>query len=166
MDGTMRAITIRQPWASLIALGYKRMETRSWNTKVRGWVAIHAGLGMPAGLRIGQRLPVGEFEVERDRSGGLLLQGESLSWPYRLPMGAVVAVGELFQTRSTNSIEHKPDPREASLGDHSPDRFAWSLASVSGLRRPLYVPGAQGFWTWHYPPDLTPQLRYPLERAS
>lgn len=39
----MKAITIRQPWASLIAAGVKTIETRSWSTKYRGPLAIHAG---------------------------------------------------------------------------------------------------------------------------
>ena len=78
----MKALTIRQPWASLFALGIKQMETRSWDTKYRGPVAIHAGLAMPC--RMGQRIEVGPYEVERDQSG-LLLRGASLSWPYRLP---------------------------------------------------------------------------------
>ena len=32
----MKAVTVRQPWATLIALGMKRFETRSWQTKYRG----------------------------------------------------------------------------------------------------------------------------------
>ncbi|MFE4712623.1 MULTISPECIES: ASCH domain-containing protein [unclassified Paenibacillus] len=39
----MKAITIIQPWATLIAIGEKRFETRSWATKKRGPLAIHAG---------------------------------------------------------------------------------------------------------------------------
>ena len=39
----MKAITIIQPWATLIALGEKQFETRSWFTKHRGELAIHAG---------------------------------------------------------------------------------------------------------------------------
>lgn len=39
----MKALTIRQPWASLIAHGVKTIETRSWSTKYRGPLAIHAG---------------------------------------------------------------------------------------------------------------------------
>lgn len=38
----MRAITLMQPWASLIALGAKRYETRSWKTHYRGPLAIHS----------------------------------------------------------------------------------------------------------------------------
>lgn len=39
----MKALTVRQPWASLIACGAKTIETRSWRTSYRGWLAIHAG---------------------------------------------------------------------------------------------------------------------------
>lgn len=39
----MKALTIRQPWASLIAHGVKTIETRSWSTEYRGPLAIHAG---------------------------------------------------------------------------------------------------------------------------
>lgn len=43
----MKALTIRQPWASLIAVGAKSIETRSWPTKYRGELLIHAGLVRP-----------------------------------------------------------------------------------------------------------------------
>lgn len=39
----MRALTIRQPWASLIIEAGKDIENRSRATKVRGWVLVHAG---------------------------------------------------------------------------------------------------------------------------
>ena len=38
----MKAITIKQPWASLIATGLKDIENRSWKTNYRGRVLIHA----------------------------------------------------------------------------------------------------------------------------
>ncbi|MCI0391874.1 MAG: hypothetical protein MOB07_24290 [Acidobacteria bacterium] len=38
----LKALSLRQPWASLMAIGAKRNETRGWCTKHRGWVAIHA----------------------------------------------------------------------------------------------------------------------------
>lgn len=44
----MKALTIRQPWATLIAYGVKTIETRSWHTNYRGPVAIHAGATRPA----------------------------------------------------------------------------------------------------------------------
>lgn len=39
----MKAVTISQPFATLVALGAKTLETRSWATKHRGDLAIHAG---------------------------------------------------------------------------------------------------------------------------
>ncbi len=42
----MKAISIRQPWAWLIANGYKDIENRTWRTVARGPTLIHASLGM------------------------------------------------------------------------------------------------------------------------
>lgn len=42
----MKVITIKQPFASLIAEGYKEYEFRSWKTSYRGELFIHAGLGV------------------------------------------------------------------------------------------------------------------------
>ena len=39
----MKAITIKEPWATLIAEGYKEYEFRVWKTNYRGEVLIHAG---------------------------------------------------------------------------------------------------------------------------
>lgn len=39
----MKVITIKQPFASLIAEGLKRYEFRTWKTKYRGDILIHAG---------------------------------------------------------------------------------------------------------------------------
>lgn len=42
----MKVITIKQPWATLIAEGYKEYEFRTWKTKYRGEILIHAGKGI------------------------------------------------------------------------------------------------------------------------
>lgn len=42
-DCNMKVLTIKQPWAALIIDGQKDIENRSWATKVRGRVLIHAG---------------------------------------------------------------------------------------------------------------------------
>jgi hypothetical protein len=41
-------LSIQQPWAWLIVNGYKPVENRSWHTRVRGWIGIHAGLKVDA----------------------------------------------------------------------------------------------------------------------
>jgi len=40
----MKAITVYQPWAQLLAIGAKKYETRGWATQYRGPIAIHAGM--------------------------------------------------------------------------------------------------------------------------
>lgn len=42
----MKALSIRQPWASLIVLGYKDIENRTWPTNHRGQTLVHAANGM------------------------------------------------------------------------------------------------------------------------
>jgi len=42
----MKALSIRQPWASLIVLGIKDIENRTWATRERGTILVHASKGM------------------------------------------------------------------------------------------------------------------------
>ena len=42
----MKVLTLKQPWASLVANGYKIYEFRSWKTNYRGEIYIHAGAGV------------------------------------------------------------------------------------------------------------------------
>jgi hypothetical protein len=152
----MKALTIRQPWASLIALGIKRNETRSWNTAHRGPLAIHAGSGTTGWGRRGTRTQVGEYEVEQD-GGGLLLRGPGLAWPYRLPLAAVIATVNVYDVKRTNSLELLPTDRERSLGDYSPGRFAWQTGSLIPLR-PVPAVGRLGLWEWTPSPETLRQL--------
>lgn len=40
---SIKALSIKQPWAWLIKKGYKDIENRTWSTKYRGWFFIHTG---------------------------------------------------------------------------------------------------------------------------
>lgn len=89
----MRALTIRQPWASLVAIGVKHIETRSWPTKYRGELLIHAGLAVPPIEPVGDWCPdrfLGEWRLQHYGSG---CPGAPDDVP--LPLGAVVAVATL-----------------------------------------------------------------------
>lgn len=98
----MRALTIRQPWASLIAQGVKTIETRSWKAPAAAIgerVAIHAGAKVPA-----EGMDVGRWTVERWRDdparpcmvgGGDWRTPGSVVNPIDLPLGAVVATAVL-----------------------------------------------------------------------
>lgn len=43
----MKALSIKQPWASLIATGIKDIENRTWRIKIRGRIYIHASGNQP-----------------------------------------------------------------------------------------------------------------------
>lgn len=42
----MKVLTLKQPWATLVAEGIKKYEFRTWKTNYRGKVLIHAGAGI------------------------------------------------------------------------------------------------------------------------
>lgn len=89
----MKALTIRQPWASLIAAGVKTIETRSWSTKHRGPLAIHAGKhrGELDDAYLGafdDGEEGGRYHVQWDI--GALYDTQD-GWTHRMPLGAVVA---------------------------------------------------------------------------
>jgi hypothetical protein len=47
----MKALSIKQPWASLIAKGIKDVENRTWRTNFRGRIFIHASQKISVGVR-------------------------------------------------------------------------------------------------------------------
>ena len=71
-DTSTKVLTLHQPWASLVALGVKTIETRSWSTQYRGPLAIHAAVKRPS-----QAQRVGSFYVDwgLDPSLGALTNG-------------------------------------------------------------------------------------------
>ena len=117
----MKALTVWQPWASLIADGRKRYETRSWPTRHRGPLAIHAGKNSGAIGKAG----IGRF-----------------------PLGAIVAVAEIVQCHRTEDIRDSLSEEELGVGDYSPGRFAWELVNVNPIEPPIPARGYQGLWEW------------------
>jgi activating signal cointegrator 1 len=96
----MKALSITQPWASLVAIGAKQIETRSWSTRYRGRVAIHAAASFPVPAR---HLCIGPpgfgrspFRVALLAGGykGPVLDGRRISTG-DLPLGAVIATATL-----------------------------------------------------------------------
>lgn len=140
----MKALSLTQPWATLVALGAKRFETRSWATSYRGRLAIHASKGFP---RDCQELV--EEEPFRDA-----LEGKTAK---DLPCGAVLCVVDLVNCFpvedlcfSEKQIDHRPmiSAAEECFGDYSPGRFAWRLRLVEVFLEPIPAKGALGLWEW------------------
>ncbi|WP_059043988.1 ASCH domain-containing protein [Paenibacillus rubinfantis] len=145
----MKAITILQPWATLIAIGEKKYETRGWATKHRGPLAIHAG----------KKVDRNACELEPFKST-LAKHGYTAN---NLPTGAVVAVAELkecFEVKrdvlggmvllesETRKTHFNIFDNEFHFGWYDSGRFAWELADVRHLPDPIPAKGQQGIWNW------------------
>lgn len=144
----MKAITIHQPWASMIAKGYKKFETRSWKTNYRGPIAIHAG----------KTFNKHAFQYFMD------YYSEADSMNENLPTGAVIAIADLVECWQVQwndgrlimvtldgrrkMFDELVGDREGDFGNFSVGRYAWELANVKMLPEPIPAKGQQGLWNW------------------
>lgn len=142
----MKAITIWQPWASLLVTGQKLYETRSWATSYRGPIAIHAAK-RPV-RRVVDALAAGGadgWEALR-RMEGLLERPGALD---QLPTGAVIGKALLVRCNLIDDdFMAGLMPTERALGDFTPGRFAWEFQQMTALESPVPARGAQGIWNW------------------
>lgn len=133
----MRALSLLQPWASLVEVGAKKIETRSWKTSYRGTLLIHASMS---------RKRLGVLTMYPWLGKPLVAAG------YRaedsVPFGAVVAVCDLVDCVpiTKNLWPLDLSPQEEEYGDYSAGRFAWKLANVRRLKKPIPYKGALGLW--------------------
>lgn len=166
----MKALTIWQPWASLLACGAKRYETRSWATKYRGPIAIHAAVKdpcklLPLGKGAFERFVQQEIDAERCPSWWLMPRGKIIAtaelvnvWHIVYHPGPDVDKARHIDIGAESMTTGKHDPhfgdyfvpteREIVLGDWTPGRYAWELANVKMLPEPIPIKGKQGLWNW------------------
>ena len=141
-----RAISLWQPWASAMAAGMKKNETRSWPTAYRGELAICAAK---------RNLDHDGLAVARNE--GVPLTG--------MAFGAVLCVVEVYACLPTNSA-HIGQPiteQEMALGDYSPGRFFWMTRNCRTLTTPLPIVGRQGMWI--LTPETVAQIKALLPNA-
>lgn len=95
----MKALTLHQPWATLIAVGAKTIETRSWpapRTLIGERFAIHAAKRHPDwGLNLGRAWQIRPRRWESDYDGTPVLDNNDTGARHPLPLGAVVATARL-----------------------------------------------------------------------
>lgn len=144
---TLKALSIWQPWASLIARGVKRHETRHWSTPYRGPIAIHAAKTLD--------LAGAPDQLCRSALG--------LMWAQDAPLGAVIAIAELTAVERAEDIEGKLTRADREAGNYAPGRFAWRLTNVRALVEPIPLSGRQGLYNWTPPEDIGRRLRPALD---
>ena len=157
----VKAISILQPWASLIAIGAKKIETRSWPTRHRGPLAIHASKKYTYGM-IGELCRSNPIWHEAMKSLGVDFEKGFRDAP--LPHGAVIATCNLVDCKMIVSMPtvafNRPDIRcyidalskqELAFGDYAPGRYALILEDVKMLPVPIPAKGRLGLWDWEVP---------------
>jgi len=131
----MKALTISQPYATLIANGEKFVENRRWQTSHRGPLVIHAG------------------------KGSQYLGSADLA---KYPTGCIVAVAELVACKTLHRIkriaqdDQKRGPyssigpysaQQVASHKHSEGPYCWVLCNVQKLDEPIPCSGRQSLWT-------------------
>jgi hypothetical protein len=139
----MKALTLTQPWATLVAIGAKRIETRSWKTSYRGELAIHAAKAFPKYARDFTLQPVCYEQMRRSAR----LESRQKGWP-AYPLGYVLATCRLQLCISTDALRYVSE-LEHAFGDFSPGRFAWFLTDIKLLPKPIPAKGSLGLWEWN-----------------
>ena len=116
----MKALTVKQPWASLIASGEKSIELRTWTTKYRGLVIITSAAG---------RSCTPDGRAVRKRVGDAT------------PLGQVVCLVELLDVRPAT-----PDDEQRAGCVPVSGEYAWELKLVAQLEG-IPVKGKLQLWS-------------------
>lgn len=166
----MKCISLWQPWATLMAIGAKRIETRSWPTRHRGPLAIHAAK---------------KWTRELSELCATEHFSDALSPPqmgtHDLPFGKIIAVVDLVDCLGVARLERinqnrTPEldaeisatlrfaggydeqtiaaalesgmltERERAFGDYSPGRYGWLTENLRRLPEPVPYAGHQGLF--------------------
>ena len=164
----MKALTIHQPFASLVAIGVKHIATHSFKTNYRGPIAIHAGKAKPPVMSL-----VGNFQSYLNVIDGGYMARDVTGQPMRpfpLPLGAVVATANLVDCvpivdrwseeddggrclmigddgRLVDILRLGDVSDQLPYGDFAPGMWGWLLEDVTAID-PVSAKGRQGLWNW------------------
>lgn len=126
----MKVISIKQPYASLIAYGIKKYEFRTWKTNYRGEVLIRASKSL-------DKKAVEEFNVyDLDMPFGFIIAKATIS--------DVILVDDEFKEvlRLENSLIYNH-----IINDKNFKGYAFKLDNVQLVQR-VFVKGKLGLWNY------------------
>lgn len=123
----LKVLTLRQPWATLVAEGIKRYEFRSWKTKYRGKVLIHAGTGI-------------------DKEDMKKYKNMNLEFPSRKIL-AVVEIEDCLELDEelNNKIISE---NNIAYGNKVRTGYAWKLNNIKKISYDKEVNGQLGLWNY------------------
>lgn len=124
----VKAISIRQPWAGLTVNGWKRIETRNWQTKHRGQIAIHVS------------------KTDDVEGANELYKHKGIITGYQL-RGAIIAITELINIKRYTSQKHFLDDDNLHMcGFLDATKFGWIWGKITPLDDPIPWRGRPGLF--------------------
>lgn len=143
----MKCLTLYQYWASMIMWGEKEYETRSWSTRYRGTLVIHAGKNrseVEAVRNANSKMTPGEW------SGNLLnqvLDRHGIKSTDDFPYGAALGTVQLIACwPMSSSLISSISDQERSLGLWRPERYAWHFINPRPFAHPIPMLGMLGLF--------------------
>ena len=141
----MKVLTVWQPWAQLLAAGYKHNETRSWRTNYRGEILIHAS-----------KKPYSQTERLMTAKSRKLIRDTLglgfIDWRQRIPTGVIIGKAKLTDCKLIDESYYQFTrdlcPEEFVYGDFTPGRYAWVFEEPELFKNPLPAAGKQGLWNF------------------
>lgn len=125
----MKVITLKQPWATLVAEGIKKYEFRTWKTNYRGKVLIHAGAG------------IDKKEMEK-------FKFLNLKYPSKKIIAEVEIIDCLPLDENLNNLIIKEN--NVAYGNKVRTGFAWKLDNIKKIELDEIINGQLGFWNYDY----------------
>lgn len=130
----MKVLTLIQPWATLVILGEKKIETRSWKTHYRGEIAIHAG----------KKVDKSVFEEPYYKD---IFKKYNLT-PDNIIRSSIIGTCSIIDVKRTEELVGIISERERAFGNYCPDRFGWILDDIKPIEPIRNVKGMLGFWSF------------------
>lgn len=137
MNELLKCLTLTPPWGTLVMLGAKRNETRSWSTSYRGLLGIHAAAGFPKWARDLCWNP--PFSRVLAQAGYWRLND--------IPTAALIGTVQLVDCVRVERVRYSISLDELAFGDYSDGRYAWILEDPHLLPAPVPMRGMLGLWT-------------------
>ena len=129
----MKVLSITEPYATLIKENKKNIETRSWKTKYRGELYIHAS---------STKIP----KKYKEQEAMSLIDINSLNF------GNIICKCELvdcvYMTKDFISDIKNNNYQEYICGEYAEGRYAWILKNVEVLNEPIKAKGHLGIWNF------------------
>ena len=146
----MKAISIWQPYASLLVKGVKKIETRGWRPK-------SAYLGTLAIQACHPQQRKGRYSLDNILDSPPF---DVLCAGMTLPVGMIIGTVKFSGVRPVEEMISTLTPLELSLGDYSPGRLGWIMYEPFELPEPIVCKGKLGFW--NVPEDVEEKIREQL----